>query len=216
MKSKDLVGVSESKQTVILVDDEVELLNLYKIRLKSLNCVMLTFDRPEKFIAHIEANPEFTPDLVITDFKMPGMSGVKMMEAIGKKQFDFPSILLSGHVDKENAIQAANSGIWHILEKPVDKEKLVQLVEKLLLESRVRRLSQEIRSVTSKLSEMFSAFRILCMDELELEAMKKPILTADPNNPGAKVISLEQALSDLNNQLNHLTAEEKDILKKVA
>lgn len=204
------------KQTIVLVDDEIEILNLNKIRLRSLRCDFLTFQKPEQFLNYFLENPDFIPDLVITDFKMPGMSGVKMIESVGKKQFDFPSILLSGHVDKQNAIEATNSGIWHILEKPVDQDRILQLSEKLLLESRTRKLSREIRSLTNQLTEMFAAFRILCMDELELEAMKRPIVVSDPSNPNEQAISMEQALSNLDNQLSRLTTEEKEILKKIA
>ena len=208
--------VDANKQIIVLVDDESELLALYQIRLKSLNCQILTFSKPQEFVTYMAENANFCPDLVITDFMMPGMNGIEMIQMSLKSGREFPSILLSGYIDKEKAINATNQGVWNILEKPVEKEALLTMASKLLLQSRIKNLSKEIRSVTAQLTEMFATFRILCVDELELSAMKKPIIVASPNDPNDKAMSLEQALANLEIRLNHLAKEESEILKQAA
>jgi DNA-binding NtrC family response regulator len=204
------------KQHIILVDDETELLELYQVRLKSLKCTITTFSKPQDFIDYMQANPTFCPDLVITDFMMPGMTGIEMIHMSIHPQREFPSILLSGYIDKEKAIEAANSGVWNILEKPVEKEQLLSLSRKLLLESRIKKLGKEIRSVTAQLTELFAAFRILCMDELDLESMKKPVVVSSPTDPDAKAKSLEDSLAVLETRLRYLSHEESEIIKQAA
>lgn len=204
-----------SKQIIVLVDDEAEILDLHRIRLNSLGCDFLTFSNPEGFISYLNQHPDFNPDLVISDFMMPGMTGVEMIQKAYAVRNYFPSILLSGFVDKDKAIQATNSGFWNILEKPVAKETLVQLSQRMLLESKMRKLSQEMKNVTSQLSEIFSAFRILCMNELELESMKKPLIHGNPSNSEDKAISLEQRLEELESHLMALALKEKEISKNL-
>lgn len=206
----------KQKQIIVLVDDESELLDLYKLRLKSLDCIILSFEKPHDFLNYLKEHKDFIPDLVITDFMMPGMTGVEMLKSAIEFCSEFPSILLSGYIDKQKAIDATNNGIWNILEKPVQKEQLIDLTKKLLLQSHIRKLSFEIRSITSQLTEIFSAFRLLCIDEMELESMKKPILIQDPSNPNAIALSLEESLVELEKKLNNLVLEEKEIIKKAA
>lgn len=198
-------------QTIVLVDDESQLLDLHKLRLKSLGCSFLSFSKPQDFLEHLKANPDFSPDLVITDFMMPSMNGVQMIQEALKLRKSFPSILLSGYIDKDKAIAATNSGVWNILEKPADKEHLLSLATKLLLESRIRKLGSEIRVVMSQLTEMFSAFRLLCVDEIELEAMHRPVVMESPNDPHSNALSLEQALNSIEQRLQNLALEEAKI-----
>ncbi len=208
-----------SKETfrplLILVDDEPELLDVYQLRLKSLNCEIKTFNKPQEFVAYLKENPQVRPDLVISDFNMPGMTGVDMIYSALQVIKDFPSILLSGYIDKEKAINANNRGVWHILEKPANKEQLLSLAKKLLIQSRIMRLSEDKMNLTAKLTELFTVFRMLCMNELELSSMNKPIITASPNNPAEKAASLEEALNEIQEQLKALHSEEQVIMKEL-
>jgi two-component system, NtrC family, sensor kinase len=66
------------------------------------------------------------PDVVITDFKMPGMDGLALLRAIRQACPNSVLILLTGYADKESAIQAINEvGIYQYVEKPWDLEDLL-------------------------------------------------------------------------------------------
>ena len=64
------------------------------------------------------------PDLVITDFQMPGMSGLDVLQAIVKLKTGIPVIMITGFSDTENIIKAIQMGAFDYLEKPVNHNVL--------------------------------------------------------------------------------------------
>jgi DNA-binding NtrC family response regulator len=64
------------------------------------------------------------PDLVITDFQMPGMSGLDVLQAIVKMKMGTPVIMITGFSDTENIIKAIQMGAFDYLEKPVNPSVL--------------------------------------------------------------------------------------------
>ena len=60
------------------------------------------------------------PDLVITDFQMPGMSGLDVMESINKSNAEIPVIMITGFSETESIIKAMQMGAFDYLEKPVN------------------------------------------------------------------------------------------------
>jgi signal transduction histidine kinase len=76
--------------------------------------------------AALQALRERPPDLVICDFKMPGMDGLRVLRAIREAAPDAILILLTGYADKESAIRAINEvGIFQYIEKPWDLQDLL-------------------------------------------------------------------------------------------
>jgi signal transduction histidine kinase len=74
-------------------------------------------------LAAVAARP---PDLVITDFKMPGMDGLALLREVRRLCPDAVLILLTGYADKESAIDAINEvGIYQYVEKPWDLQDLL-------------------------------------------------------------------------------------------
>src|SRR4051812_44912405 len=69
----------------------------------------------------LESMPALPPDVVLSDFKMPGMDGIAFLRKVRAAQPDAVLILLTGYADKESAIRAINEvGIWQYVEKPWD------------------------------------------------------------------------------------------------
>ncbi|MCL2213579.1 MAG: sigma-54 dependent transcriptional regulator [Treponema sp.] len=71
-------------------------------------------------------------DLVITDLKMPGLTGDELMRRIIAKAPGFPVIILTGHGTVENAVAAMREGAWDFLSKPVDLDHLSMKVKRAL------------------------------------------------------------------------------------
>jgi len=71
-------------------------------------------------------------DLVITDLKMPGLSGEELMKRILAEAPGFPVIILTGHGTVESAVTAMREGAWDFLSKPVDLDHLSLKVKRAL------------------------------------------------------------------------------------
>jgi FixJ family two-component response regulator len=192
-------------QLIAVIDDEQDILDLYKMMLSPLGEVR-TFSNPEAFI-QIMTTESFRPDVIITDYSMPNMTGVKMIQTIHNPDNPIATILLSGYLDKEKSISAVNSGVSKILEKPVIKKDLVLVTQELLLEARNKKIQTEIADVMSKLKEIFEWFRILCKNELDLKSMHEGRVLGANSQLG----SLEQELEKLEQRLQNLFKDQTEL-----
>ncbi|MEO1228174.1 MAG: sigma-54 dependent transcriptional regulator [Myxococcota bacterium] len=71
-------------------------------------------------------------DLLITDLLMPGMNGTELLRATQAKFPDIPVLMASGHATVREATQAIRQGAVDFIEKPIDRDQLLQMVEKAL------------------------------------------------------------------------------------
>lgn len=92
------------------------------------------------------------PQIVITDIKMPVMDGVLLIEEIRKFNSSIKIIVLSAYSDFEYARKVFSSGISGYLVKPIDEEKLLNLVTKTITELKKESQEQENNSFTSTLA----------------------------------------------------------------
>ena len=87
-------------------------------------------------------------DLVITDLKMPGVSGEELLKRVETETPGVPVIVLTGHGTVENAVEAMRNGAYDFLTKPLDLDRLSLLVKRALasreLFLRHRRLEEEL------------------------------------------------------------------------
>ena len=64
------------------------------------------------------------PDLIITDIKMPGMSGLELLQKISEKFPGLPTIVMTAHSDIDNALSAYKGGAFEYLPKPFDVDTM--------------------------------------------------------------------------------------------
>jgi len=67
-------------------------------------------------------------DLVLLDIKMPGMDGMKVLEAVRRDHPSLPVVMISGHGTIENAVEATRMGAYEFLQKPLDRDRLLIVV----------------------------------------------------------------------------------------
>jgi two-component system response regulator FixJ len=72
------------------------------------------------------------PGCVVTDVRMPGLSGLELLAALKTRQIDMPVVMISGHADIALAVDAMRAGASHFLEKPFRGEKLVEAVREAI------------------------------------------------------------------------------------
>jgi DNA-binding NtrC family response regulator len=153
---------SNRKPKVMLVDDEeMVLTSIRTLLLLEAGHEVVCFTDPAQAAAYLETN---AVDLVVTDYMMPGMNGIKLLAHARRRQPEATRVLLTGYGDKSSAIQAINEvGLFQYLEKPWDNDQLLlvirQAVERTLLFRELQAKIAELDSAQSTLKE--SQLRLL-------------------------------------------------------
>jgi DNA-binding NtrC family response regulator len=145
---------NSQKQRVLFIDDEPSILSAFKAFFAA-KFEVLTFSSPLEFLKHLQGSPEVQPDLVITDLSMPDMVGTEAILRAKSMGFEFPSILLSGYLNKEATMSAVNVGFSQIFEKPISLKRLQECAEHLLLEKEVKQARAEVHSTAHELKELY-------------------------------------------------------------
>ena len=112
---------------ILLVDDEADLLRLWKLRLESKDYEVAIAESGEEALAIFAT---FKPDVVLTDLRMPGIDGLALFEAIRKLNKAVPVIIITAHGSIPEAIEATRQGVFSFLTKPIEGSALLQEVEK--------------------------------------------------------------------------------------
>ncbi len=137
--SKPGTGFVQGNETILLVDDEVQMVNVVSLTLKSLGYQVFSSTDSADALKEFEANPD-RYDLLITDLTMPGMTGTQLAARISQIDPDFPIILCTGFNNQANAILEqpdsmngkGHQGIRKILIKPVNKKTFATAIREVL------------------------------------------------------------------------------------
>ncbi len=145
---------------VAMVDDEeplclavARILNKYKVRVDDVGVdVAYTcthFGSGEQFFEEIGKGTEF--DLLLVDLKLPGMSGLDILELLREQGRGILAIMITAYATFETAVQATKLGAYDFLPKPFSPEELRYAVRKatdqLIISREARRLAEEKRQV---------------------------------------------------------------------
>jgi two-component system response regulator GlrR len=117
------------KARLLVVDDDPGLLRLLTIRLRAENYEV---EAVESAAAALAALSRVRPDLVITDLRMDQMDGIGLLKEIQSRAPGLRVIILTAHGTIPDAVQATQSGAFAFLTKPVDKQELLDQVQKAL------------------------------------------------------------------------------------
>ena len=112
---------------VWVVDDDQSVRWVLEKALKQADMETRSFERAEHLLEALDSGP---PDVLITDVRMPGMSGLALLERLRGTCPDLPIIVITAHSDLENAVAAYKGGAFEYLPKPFDIDEAVELVRK--------------------------------------------------------------------------------------
>lgn len=129
-----------TKQKILLVDDDVSLLKLLSIRLKSSGYEIQTAEDAHHALSRLAV---FQPHLVITDLRMGEMDGLALFDRIHYQYPSLPVILLTAHGTIAGAVDATRKGIFSYLTKPFDSQQLLREIELALQQSHNYSTQQE-------------------------------------------------------------------------
>lgn len=130
-------------ERILIVDDEVDMLELLKriIEDKTNYQVVITPDPLE--VPRILEENAF--DLVITDLRMPGQSGMELLETVRKKNDQIPFIILTAYGTIESAVEAMQKGAFSYITKPFKKEEILLAIDKAFNFQRLKNENQFLR-----------------------------------------------------------------------
>ena len=115
--------------TVHVIDDDEALRNSLKFLLESAGIDVVTHDSASAFL---DVVCKVEPACIITDVKMPGLSGIELLQRIKELKLDVPVIVITGHADVPLAVEAMKVGAADFFEKPFDDELLLASVRSAL------------------------------------------------------------------------------------
>ena len=144
------------KPAVILVDDEKMILtSIRTLLMLEADYEIQSFTNPLEAAQHLENH---AVDVTVSDYLMPGMTGIQLLAEAKRLQPESTRVLLTGHADKASAIQAINQvGLFQYLEKPWDNAQLLlviqQGVERALLLRDLRQKIMELDTAHSTLKD---------------------------------------------------------------
>lgn len=122
-------GITENNRRILLVDDDLSLLKLLPIRLKSFGFIVETASSGHQALGKIVA---FQPNLVITDLRMDGMDGIELFHEIHKTYPLLPVIILTAHGSIPDAVSATHQGVYSYMTKPFESHQLIDNISTAL------------------------------------------------------------------------------------
>jgi len=141
------------RNKILLVDDEEPIRIILRLSLEDLGYEIATAANGREALDLI---PEFAPDVVLSDIKMPGMDGIELLKAIKTSYPDIEVIMISGHGDMELAIKSLQLEATDFLTKPVRdvilQRALSRTFEKIALRMQVREHTQNLEQLVAEKS----------------------------------------------------------------
>ncbi|MDF2715549.1 MAG: hypothetical protein K0R28_2474 [Paenibacillus sp.] len=166
-----------AKALVLLVDDDVTLLQMFKERLEAEGCLVLATPFPDKAIRWFY---ELKPDCIVLDVVLPGHSGYELMTVLQQRlpQLLVPVILMSAHHEQSDRMKAYVLGADDFLAKPIDPDEFaVRVLNKIRRKQSIAKL---MLSNESKVTGPGSAPAAEGAFEQATEVWRIAILDDDP------------------------------------
>ena len=183
-----------SRYTILCVDDEENILSsLERVFLEEEDCEIITANGGEKGLEVLKERPV---DLIISDQRMPGMSGLTLQDKLAAENIDLPIIFITGHGDVPMAVDAMQKGAVDFIQKPFrDQELLDRIREALATDEERREAQQQHAEVALRLDRLTNRER----EVFEL------VVTGKPN----KVIAYELGVSQRTVEIHRARVMEK-------
>jgi len=191
-----------TQATISIIDDEQQVRDAIMLLLDSVGLNSRGYESATAFLEDYDAAH---PGCVITDVRMPGISGLELQKKLAEYSYSPPLIIITGHGDVAMAVDAMQEGAMDFIEKPFNDQRLLDSVHKALeldasrrgQASRIEEIRQRMESLTKREKQVMSLITQgkrnkniadeLCVSQSTVEARR------------AKVIEKMQAdsLSDL-------------------
>jgi putative nucleotidyltransferase with HDIG domain len=146
----------EQQHTVLFVDDEVNILKALQRLLRTEDMNILCASRGQEALETLEKNPA---QVVVSDQRMPEMSGVDLLSQVRERWPDVIRMMLTGYTEMDVAVEAINRGeIYRLITKPWNDDELRATIRQAFdhadLKIEIKRLNQVTREQNFRLQDM--------------------------------------------------------------
>jgi len=204
MQHLDPVTTAPVKSAILVVDDELGPRESLKLILTPTYQVTVARDGLEG----LEKFEACTPDLVISDIRMPRLDGIQFLKRIRERNHDIPFILITGCGTVESAQQAVRGGAFDYISKPYNIREIHEVVRRALEAAREKRethsLMDELRQVNTRMEEQLADMeKKATVGELSAEMIH------DLNNPLCVLQGYLELLKGSIHSKRHLPLDEE-------
>jgi two-component system, LuxR family, response regulator FixJ len=154
-----MVNRVNEQPTVFIVDDDEGVRRALDWSLRTEGFRVQSFASAEAFLESARGD---WPGCLVLDLRMQGMSGLDLQEALAQHGCEIPIIFISGHGDIPTTVKAIKAGALDFVEKPLQRELLVQRIREAFHEDEERRRERTLRN------EVLDRYRSLTAREREV------------------------------------------------
>lgn len=140
---------------ILVVDDDDSLRRVLEVQLQQMGYRVNTAKNGEAALAQLRDSPH---DLILTDLRMPGVSGLDLLKNIRAAHPETVVIMLTAYGSVDTAVEAMRAGAYDYLTKPVHQEELALIIKRALDHLR---LLEEVRSLRSSLDQKYGFENII-------------------------------------------------------
>ena len=161
--------------TVYLVEDDAAVRRALDLLLAARGLHRRVYASGQEFIDDYDPA---RPGCLVTDLRMPGMSGLDVQKALLAEGHHIPVIFITGHGDVPQAVRAMKGGAVDFLQKPFENEVLIAAIEKALAqEEESRRLRAEARDAAARMQTLTP--REVQVMEMVVEGKANKVIASD-------------------------------------
>lgn len=121
------------KGKVLIIDDESDVRDVLKFHLSGSNYHVIEAENGQEGIDLLKSGDNLTNvGVILCDIRMPKVNGIECIQYIRQEAPGIPIVVVTGFPDTQMAVNLMNEGVKDYLVKPVEKEKLVATVDKLV------------------------------------------------------------------------------------
>ena len=112
---------------IALVDDDEAVLDSLRLYFVAIGHDVAAYPEADSLLEALAKG--FNPDCIVSDIRMPGLSGLDLQGVLSARGITIPLILITGHGDVEMAVGAIKAGAYDFIEKPFDERRLLASIE---------------------------------------------------------------------------------------
>ena len=189
---------------IVIIDDDQEVASALSEMLELEGFTVAVFYSAEQALQTLNVN---SPAIILSDVRMPKMGGLSLLGQIQKLDSSLPVILMSGHGDIPMAINAMEKGAHYFLEKPLDPEKLVSLLNQA---SQQRRLVLESRTLQKDLKQLSGIEKFIIGKSEAIISIRQSVLALSQVNVDTIIYGDTGSGKDVVAQALHLYSPRRD------